>query len=118
MRRGPSLALLAARPSATHHRQFCRGRRRLEQLSREKLGLHFSKWSIQPAARGVNFVGYRIWATHKLLRKDSVARARKKIASYRAAGDDDRLWRFLAAWTGHARWADSRNLLRHLEVLS
>lgn len=91
-------------------------RESIEQLSRDRLGLRFSKWSIQPVSRGVNFVGYRIWATHKLLRRDSVTRARRKIRAYRAAGDFERLKRFLAAWTGHAKWADSRNLLRSLEV--
>jgi RNA-directed DNA polymerase len=86
----------------------------IEDLSRERLGLRFSKWSIAPASRGVNFLGYRIWPTHKLLRRDSVKRARRKIAAYRANGDDERLSKFLAAWSGHARWADSRNLMASL----
>lgn len=86
----------------------------IEDLSRERLGLRFSKWSIQSTRRGVNFVGYRIWPTHKLLRRDSVIRARRKIRAYRAAGDHQRLEQFLAAWTGHARWADSRNLLKSM----
>lgn len=86
----------------------------IEELSRERLGLRFSKWSIQSVARGVNFVGYRIWTTHKLLRRDSVIRARRKIKAYRAGGDHARLERFIAAWTGHARWADSRNLLKSI----
>jgi hypothetical protein len=88
----------------------------IEDLSRQQLGLRFSKWSIQPASRGVNFLGYRIWASHKLLRRDSVKRARRKIAAMRAAGDGERLARFLAAWTGHASWADSHNLLKSLGV--
>ncbi len=86
----------------------------IEELSRDRLGLRFSKWSIQPVGRGVNFVGYRIWTTHKLLRKDSVVRARRKIRAYRAAGEHERLDRFLAAWIGHASWADSHNLLESL----
>lgn len=86
----------------------------IEQVSREQLGLRFSKWSIQPVSRGVNFLGYRIWASHKLLRRDSVTRARRKIRRYRATGEAQRLETFLAAWTGHAKWADSRNLLESL----
>ena len=86
----------------------------IEHLSRSRLGLRFSKWSVQSATRGVNFVGYRIWGTHKLLRRDSVTRARRKIGAYRAAGEHERLARFLAAWGGHASWADSRNLMRSL----
>lgn len=93
-----------------------RVRTSIEDLSRDQLGLRFSKWSIQPISRGVNFVGYRIWPTHKLLRRDSVIRARRKIAAYRAAGEHERLERFLAAWTGHAQWADSRNLMRSLDI--
>lgn len=86
----------------------------IEALSRDQLGLRFSKWSIAPVGRGVNFLGYRIWPTHKLLRRDSVIRAKRKIAAYRAAGDDDRLAKFLGAWGGHASWADSANLMDYL----
>lgn len=99
--------------SAEHLRKV---RTSIEDLSRDQLGLRFSKWSIQPASRGVNFVGYRIWPTHKLLRRDSVVRAKRKIRAYRAAGDHARLEKFLAAWTGHAGWADSRNLMKSLNL--
>ena len=88
----------------------------IEAFSRAELGLRFSKWSIAPASRGINFLGYRIWPSHKLLRRDSVTRARRKIAAYRAAGDFERLTKFLAAWLGHARWADSRNLIQSLGI--
>lgn len=91
-----------------------RVRTSIEDLSRDQLGLRFSKWSIQSAGRGVNFVGYRIWPTHKLLRRDSVIRARRKIAAYRAGGEHERMQKFLAAWTGHAGWADSRNLMKSM----
>lgn len=83
----------------------------IENLAAERLGLRFSKWSVQPVSRGVNFLGYRIWASHKVLRRDSVTRARRKVRRYRATGEHERLETFLAAWTGHASWADSRNLM-------
>jgi len=89
----------------------------IEAFSRDELSLRFSKWSIAPARRGINFLGYRIWKTHKLLRRDSVIRARRKIAAYRANGDHERLRKFLAAWFGHARFADSANLIRSLGLL-
>jgi RNA-directed DNA polymerase len=91
-----------------------RVKQEIESFAGRQLGLTFSKWQIAPVSRGVNFLGYRIWATHKLLRKDSVTRARRKIAAYRAAGDHERLRKFLAAWLGHARWADSANLIESL----
>ena len=86
----------------------------IERFSAERLGLKFSKWSVGPVSRGVNFLGYRIWPTHKLLRKQSVTRAKRKIRIMRAQGRHEPLARFVAAWTGHAQWADARNLMRHL----
>ncbi|WP_315920363.1 reverse transcriptase/maturase family protein [Mesorhizobium sp. SP-1A] len=105
--------LVVLGPSIEHLRLV---RDDIEAFSAEHLGLRFSKWSVQPVSRGVNFLGYRIWPRHKLLRQDSVKRARRKIARFRAAGDMDRLDKFLASWTGHASWADTRNLLTALGV--
>lgn len=86
----------------------------IEAFSRDDLGLAFSKWQIAPASRGINFLGYRIWASHKLLRKDSVVRAKRIIASCQRHHDTARLEKFLPAWLGHAAHADSANLLRVL----
>lgn len=83
----------------------------IEHLAARRLRLRFSKWSIQPVSRGVNFLGYRVWPSHKLLRRSSVVRARRTIATLRRRGDTDALAAFVAAWTGHAGWADSHNLL-------
>lgn len=88
----------------------------IERFSRERLGLRFSKWSVAPVARGVNFLGYRIWPSHKLLRRQSVVRARRKIRAFRARNDNAALERFVASWLGHARWADARNLLASLAL--
>jgi hypothetical protein len=88
----------------------------IEDFSRCVLGLRFSKWSLAPAHRGVNFLGYRIWPTHKLLRRDNVTRARRKIAGFRAGGDHRRLEMFVASWLGHARFADAANLIRSLDI--
>ena len=86
----------------------------IEAFSRDSLGLTLSKWQISPASRGINFLGYRIWASHKLLRKDSVTRAKRIIAACRLHNDTARLAKFLPAWLGHASHADSKNLLLHL----
>lgn len=89
-------------------------RRRLGAFAMDRLHLHFSKWSVAPVARGVNFLGYRIWPTHKLLRHDSVIRARRAIAAMRAGGRVEDLRAFLAAWSGHAGHADVHNLFATL----
>jgi len=87
----------------------------LELYCNYQLRLFFSKSSIQPIERGVNFLGYRIWDNHKLLRKDSVRKAKRKIQRYKKAGDAVALKQFSASFTGHAKWADSHNLLNYLK---
>lgn len=87
-----------------------------QSFCQSELDLKFSRWSVQPWERGINFCGYRIWPTHKLLRRASVTRAKTKLRGFDAAGDAEAKKRFLAAWTGHARWANSYNLLKHLGV--
>lgn len=81
----------------------------------EKMGMSWSKWLITPAQHGINFLGYRIWDTHKLLRRDSVKGAKRKIGRLKKSGDTEGLRRFLASWMGHAGWADTYNLVRYLE---
>ena len=87
----------------------------LECYCNNSLRLFFSKWSVQPISRGVNFLGYRIWATHKTLRKDSVKRAKRKISLYYRMRRWDDLKKFKASFAGHAKWADCKNLMNHLE---
>jgi len=88
----------------------------LEQFAADRMKLRFSKWSIAPISRGINFLGYRIWPRHKLVRKQSVTRAKRAIQSLKKRGDADALNRFLAAWIGHITWADTQNLMKHLEI--
>lgn len=88
----------------------------IEAFSRERLGMSMSKWHISPVSRGINFLGYRIWPRHKLLRKNSVVRAKRKIAHYIEHDDNDGLLKFIASWRGHAAHADACHLFNHLET--
>jgi hypothetical protein len=88
---------------------------RIQEYSKDKMGMGISKWSCSSVKRGINFLGYRIWDTHKLLRKDSVVRAKRKISKYIRKGETDTLIKFLASWYGHARWADTNNLYTWME---
>jgi RNA-directed DNA polymerase len=88
----------------------------LKWFCKSVLKLDFSRWMIAPFQQGLNFLGYRIWTTHKLLRRSSVARAKKTIR--RLHGQPEKLRKFVASWRGHAQWADSHNLLHSLEVLA
>lgn len=89
----------------------------LEWYSLNSLRLEFSHWSILPVEQGVNFLGYRLFPGYKLLRRDSVRRAKRKLKALTRARDSEGLQRFLGAWLGHAQWADSHNLIRHLAHL-
>lgn len=70
-----------------------------------------------PRKHGVNFLGYRIWSTHKLMRRQSVATAKRKIKRYASKGELEKLRKFMASWRGHAQWADSKNLIKNLESI-
>lgn len=89
----------------------------LECFCLNTLRLEFSHWSIMPVERGVNFLGYRIFKDYKLLRRDSVISAKRRIRKLTKARDQEALNRFLGSWLGHAQWGDSHNLIRHLAKL-
>ena len=88
----------------------------IEQFALAEMGMTFSKWSVSPISRGVNFLGYRIWPKHKLLRKQSVVRAKRAIKALQLRKDQNSLDKFLAAWVGHASWADTHRLFASLEI--
>ena len=81
----------------------------------ERLGLalHPRKVQIMPVASGVDFLGYRIYPHHRLLRKSTVVRfvARLKREKLRGGGASKDSIR---SWLGYARDADSHGLLRSL----
>lgn len=88
---------------------------RIEAFSAQQLGLAVSRWQIAPVSHGINFLGFRIWPRHKLLRKQSVVRAKRKIARCVRNADHAGLARFVGAWRGHAMHADVCHLFNHLE---
>lgn len=89
---------------------------RIAEFAESNLALTISKWQVANVSRGINFLGYRIWPHHKLLRKDSVIRAKRKIRHAIDRQDVLGLQSFLTAWTGHARWADTHHLFDFLET--
>lgn len=87
----------------------------IRDWSNNVLQLRISKWQVSSINKGINFLGYRIWKGHKLLRKDSVTRAKQKIRKYQEVNDQERLNKFIASWSGHAQWADANNLFKWME---
>ena len=64
----------------------------IEEFLRSNLGLEFSHWSLAKVRRGVNFVGYRTWASHRLIRKYSWRKFRRAVAR----GKDEVAWSIIA----------------------
>jgi retron-type reverse transcriptase len=87
----------------------------IKAVSKKELGLGISHWQVSPVTHGINFLGYRIWPRHKLLRKASVTSAKRKIARYTKYKETDALKKFIASWRGHAAHADTCNLFNHLK---
>ena len=87
----------------------------IEAFAAEHMRLELSRWRVAPVGHGIDFLGYRIWPRHKLLRRSSVTRAKRTIRHAAAHEDDATLSAFIAAWKGHAELADSANLRQALD---
>lgn len=87
-----------------------------ERFALEDLGLRLSKWSLLPAARGVNFVGYRMWHDYKLIRRSSMVRARRRLKWLEDNGKDGAGGKFVAAWRGHTQWANAHHACVALKI--
>ena len=87
---------------------------KMAQFSNDSMLLTFSKWHTNPVTKNVNFLGYRIWPKYKLIRKDSVLRAKQKLARYRKYDLNDKIRSFSGSWNGHIQWADCFNLKRKI----
>ena len=59
---------------------------KIEQFLNDNLHLQLNrKTTIRPCSMGIDFVGYRIWATHRLLKKSTARRAKERIGLLAAA---------------------------------
>jgi retron-type reverse transcriptase len=90
-----------------------------QHLAQIRMRLHEHKLSVKPVCAGVTFVGYRIWPTHRLIRKANIRLFRRRVGWMRRAyANRDIDWVDikirLDSWIGHARHADSQQLIRRL----
>ena len=74
-----------------------------------------SKTNIFPLAQGINFLGYRIWPTHRLLRKSSAKRMRRRLKRFKRGYSKgniglDHINASIQSWLGHCRHADTYKL--------
>ena len=102
-------------------KQLWRWRKEIEVFLEDKLALRLNpKTSIFPAGpRPIDFLGYRIWPTHRLLRRDSVKRMRRKLKrmQYQYSRGEislDKINASIQSWLGHAKHADTYGLRKKL----
>jgi len=88
-------------------------------LAARRLRLHEDRMNVQPCRCALTFVGFRQWASHRLLRKTNVCGFRRRLRWMRrtyGAGEMDwpEVKLRLNGWLGHAKQADTKHLLRRL----
>lgn len=67
-------------------------------------------------ARGLDFVGYKFFHTHTLLRKSIKVQMKKVVKQYQMGKmDEDKLRRTLASYFGWCKYCDSKHLLNTIE---
>lgn len=86
----------------------------------KKLDLKLNrKTSIFPISRGIDFLGYRTWPTHRLLRKRSIINMKRKLKELSILYsidkiEFDRIRCIIASWVGHAKHANSYNIRKRV----
>lgn len=73
------------------------------------------KTGIFPIKQGIDFLGYRIWPTHRLISKSSKKRMKRKMKAFRKKYKEgkvslDRVNASIQSWLGHCKHADSYSL--------
>lgn len=85
----------------------------VENYLESKLGLQLNnRTAIFPVSQGIDFLGYRIWPDHRLLRKRSTKRIKRTLRYYQkgyAQGTVslEQIDATIQSWLGHAKHADS-----------
>jgi len=85
--------------------------------SRLKLDLHPKKVNVFPADSGIDFLGYLICGTHRLLRKSTVKRFIKRTKKYKkqitgGKMSQEKFNQCLQSWLAYAEFGNSRRLRR------
>lgn len=88
----------------------------LEEL---RLIVHVNRAQYQPVSQGTDWLGYRIYPTHRRLRKSNIKRFRQRFEQmseeYRkGVVDMEKVKSSVMSWIGHAKHADSYNLRKKI----
>ena len=93
---------------------------KIQIFLREKLKLELNtKTAYFKAKQGVNFCGFRIWKTHRLLREQSKKKMRRKLKNFEKLYREDRIeldyiLACINSWMGHVKHCNSYSLVRKM----
>lgn len=88
----------------------------IETFLQDSLRLKFnSRTDIFPVSQGIDFLGYRTWETHKLLRNKSKTRMRRKLRRIQGLYTRNKITlqtinSIIQSWLGHCKHADTYRL--------
>lgn len=86
------------------------------QFVASSMNQHIGKWHLGSVSRGLTFCGFRIRRTHKLIKRQSLIRQRRRLQMALAHGDHDAWRKTQASWMGHIRHGDGQNALVALKL--
>ena len=92
----------------------------IEQFLEERLRLQLNnKTAIRPCSMGIEFVGFKIWATHRKLKRKTAKKIKrnvKNLATLQAEGNipDQTLKQAIASYKGILTHCDSYGLRKEL----
>jgi hypothetical protein len=84
-----------------------------------RLSLHEKKTVVFPVTDGVDWLGFRLYPTHRRLRRENVRRAVRRLKRQQAAYAQgeltaEQLSHSVRSWIAHARFADTQALRRRV----
>ncbi len=101
----------------TSKEQLNRWREQINNFLKEKLKLelHPQKSSVRSLSKGIDFVGFRNFYHHKLIRKRNIRKMEKKILLFSKRGETYRsIMESFQGWQAYAKWADTLKLRRKI----
>ena len=93
---------------------------KIKVFLKENLKLELNaKTAYFKAKQGVNFCGFRIWKTHRLLREQSKKKMKRKLKNFEKLYKEDRIeldyvLACINSWRGHAKHCNSYNLVNKM----
>lgn len=78
-----------------------------------ELSLPESKTCIEPVDKGLTFLGYRIFPSHREIRSRNKKKFRRKLSGFKDSSKDFQdVLKSIESWKGHSSHADAENLRR------